>query len=137
MTIKMMLTFAAALATLTTAPEASQRRDFQETVTVKGSVRPGLGAHQLTFSAPVALPGLSLGAGTYIFRHAEHNAVQVMSASGDAYAMFLTIPMTRTSPSDGYSIVLGAPGAPGAPRRIVALFAPGETTGQQFVYSTR
>jgi hypothetical protein len=107
---------------------------FNETVTVQAS-KAGLGDHALTFSAPVALPGLSLAAGTYIFRHPLDNVIQVSSATGQAYKMFITIPRFRRGPTDTYSIILGAPPAPDSPRRILALFAPGETMGQEFVYA--
>jgi hypothetical protein len=110
---------------------------FRETVTVKGTARGAVGEHVLTFSAPVSLPGMSLGAGTYIFRYAEHNALQVMSAGRTPYGMFLTIPATRNHATSGYSIVVGEPVAPDSPRRIVALFAPGETIGHEFLYPTR
>jgi hypothetical protein len=110
---------------------------FRETVTVKGTARGAFGEHVLTFSTPVALPGVSLGAGTYIFRYAEHNALQVMSSGRTPYAMFLTIPTTRHSPTWDYSIVLGEPLGPGSPKRIVALFAPGEMAGREFVYPGR
>jgi hypothetical protein len=111
-------------------------QQFRETVIVKGTVRP-LGAdHRLTFSAPIALPGVSLGAGTYIFRRPAANVLQVMGVNGTPYAMVNTASVMRTS-TDGYAIVLGDRAAPGAPRRIEAWFAPGEATGQQLIYSAR
>jgi hypothetical protein len=110
---------------------------FRETVTVKGAGHAGFGEHLLTFSAPVALPGVSLGAGTYIFRYAEHNALQVMSTGRTPYGMFLTIPVTRSAPTSDYSIIVGEPIGAGSPQRIVALFAPGETIGHEFLYPTR
>jgi hypothetical protein len=63
--------------------------------------------------------------------------IQVSSIAGRPYTMFLTIPTYRVQPVDEYSIVLGPAAAPDSPRRIVALFAPGQTTGQQFVYPER
>lgn len=115
----------------------AQDRKFNEIVTVQGTLRPGAGDIAMTFSGPVALPGLSLSSGTYLFRHLSPRVVQVASASGQAYSMYITIPAIRDTASDGYSVVLGAPAAPGSPRRIVALFAPGEMTGEEFVYSDR
>lgn len=120
----------------TTSTMHAQRR-FKETVTVQGSARDGLAGHALTFSGPVALPGVSLAPGRYIFRYLSSNVVQVSNASGDPYSMFITIPTTRQTALDRYDVVLGAPAAPGSPRRILALFAPGETSGQQFIYPNR
>jgi len=134
----MMVMFTAALAGLqvtTTSVGADQK--FKETVTVQGRIREGFGDHTLTFSGPVALPGLSLGAGTYVFRQPLGNVIQVTSVTGKPYTMFLTIPTYRDHALDEYSIELGPSAAPDAPRRVVALFAPGETTGQQFVYPAR
>jgi hypothetical protein len=51
--------------------------------------------------------------------------------------MYITIPAVRDTATDGYAVILGAPGAPGSPRRIVAMFEPGAMTGEQFVYSER
>jgi hypothetical protein len=118
-------------------PVKAQDRKFNETVTVQGAVRGGLGDYAVTFSAPVALPGLSLGRGTYLFRRPAPQVIQVANAAGVADSMFITIPPPRDRADDGYSIVLGAPAAPGSPRRIVAMFAPGETMGEAFVYPHR
>src|ERR1700737_5510431 len=54
-----------------------------------------------TFNTPVTLPGLTLPAGTYLFRVADPNSsrsvVQVSSADGrHQYGMFLTIPSLRS-----------------------------------------
>ena len=125
----------AGLQVTSTGVDANQK--FKETVTVQGRVRGGFGDHTLTFSGPVALPGISLGAGTYVFRQPLGNVIQVTSVAGRPYTMFITIPTYRDQPLDDYSIVLGPPVAPDSPRRIVALFAPGQTTGQQFVYPER
>ena len=139
MKIRMMLACAVVLAGIheTGTSVQAQNRKFQETVTVQGDVRDRWGDHELTFSAPVALPGLALGPGTYVFREMSGHVVQVTNAAGDPYSMFLTVPATRRGPADDYSIILGEPAAPGAPRRIVALFIPGEDTGHEFVYATR
>jgi len=133
--IVMMMAALAGLQVTSTGVDANQK--FKETVTVQGRVRAGFGDHTLTFSGPVALPGISLGAGTYVFRQPLANVIQVSSIAGRPYTMFLTIPTYRVQPVDEYSIVLGPAAAPDSPRRIVALFAPGQTTGQQFVYPER
>ena len=56
----------------------------------------------LTFSAPVQVPGVTLGAGTYRFHltnpDTSRNVLQVLSNDGTiVYAMFHTIPDLRTT----------------------------------------
>jgi hypothetical protein len=114
----------------------AQDRQFQETVSVHGTAYTGMGDYALTFSAPVALPGLSLTRGTYDFRSPAIHVVQVTSADGRLNSMFSTISTVRAVPTDHYAIVLGPPSGPESPRRILSIFAPGELTGEQFVYST-
>ena len=131
-----MLMFTAALAGLQATGTSVQAQDqkFKETVTVQGWAREGLGDHTLTFSGPIALPGVSLAAGTYVFRQPLGNVIQVTNVAGKPYTMFITIPTVRQDPLDEYSVVFGPSVTPGSPRRIVALFAPGQRTGQQFIY---
>jgi hypothetical protein len=135
----MMLMFTAALTGLqaTGTDVQAQDRKFKETITVQGRVREGMGDHTLTFSGPVALPGVSLAAGTYVFRQPLGNVIQVTSMAGMPYTMFITIPTFRQEALDEYSVVLGPSATPDSPRRIVALFVPGQRTGQEFVYPGR
>ena len=106
---------------------------FRESVMVKGTVGGVTGEHQLTFSGPVSLPGVALAPGTYIFRKPAGNVLQVSNAKHQPYALLMTRPVSRGR-TDGYEIVLGTPLADGAPRRIEAWFAPGESTGQELIY---
>ena len=110
---------------------------FRESITVKGLIGGSAGEHHLTFSGPVALPGVSLAPGTYIFRRPAGNVLLVTNTKRQPYAMLSTVAATRTSASDLYEIVLGPPLADGAPRRIEAWFAAGDTTGQQLIYAKR
>jgi hypothetical protein len=113
---------------------------FRATITVQGSGHGAhgmTGDHRLTFSGPVALPGISLPAGTYTFRRPVANVLQVVNSAGTPYAMMTTVPVSRSTSIDRYQIVLGAPLADGAPRRIEAWFAAGEKTGQQLTYRGR
>jgi hypothetical protein len=57
-----------------------------------------------TFSAPVALPGVTLPAGQYLFRLADPNSatkvVQVLNADGTKpYGLFFTLPAERFEPA--------------------------------------
>ena len=118
---------------------AAKGPQFRDTITVQGT---GQGAHgfpgdhRLTFSGPVALPGVSLPPGTYTFRRPLANVLQVVNSAGIPYAMMNTIPVSRNR-VNSYEIVLGAPRADGAPRRLEAWFAAGESNGQQLMYRGR
>jgi hypothetical protein len=48
--------------------------------------------------------------------------------------MFITVATERLRVEDGYSVVLKPSPAANAPQRIVALFAPGERIGSEFIY---
>jgi hypothetical protein len=108
---------------------------FRDSVTVQGTIGGSPGEHHLTFSGPVALPGVSLGPGTYIFRKPAGNVLQVTNAKRVPYAMLMTSPIFRNSGTDRYEVVLGSPLSDGSPRRIEAWFAPGESTGQRLMYT--
>ena len=103
-----------------TAPvvRASSQK-FRETITVKGPARHVPGTFALRFNTPVALPGVSLGAGTYVFRHMTQNAMQVSDAQGSPYGMFMTIPDYRDEATNDYALVIGPGDArpAAAPRR--------------------
>jgi hypothetical protein len=129
---------AATLAVLAVTGTAvlAQDANFRESITVRPNTRGGgpIGEHSLTFSGPVSLPGMSLAAGTYNFRQTMNNVMLVTGASGRPYKMFITVPTIRRGSADRYEVVLGPRNSPESPRRILALFTPGETTGHEFVY---
>ena len=107
---------------------------FRDTITVQGGLLGGAAEeHHLTFNTPVALPGVALAPGTYIFRRMASNVLLVTSAGRKPYAMLSTVSTSRTR-SDRYEVILGAPLAEGSPRRLEAWFAPGESSGQQLIY---
>jgi hypothetical protein len=91
-----------------------------------------------TFSQPVALPGVTLPAGKYLFRNPDtttsRRVVQVLSDDGkQAYAMLLTIPTQRTEPSAEPEVRFMET-AEGTPAAIKAWWYPGNTTGWEFIY---
>jgi hypothetical protein len=93
----------------------------------------------LTFSDSVAVPGVSLAAGTYLFRFPSTGAkvIQVLKADrSHEYAMFLTIPVEnvdRTLSTDAHEVTWREHRAD-APPAIKAWFPPGRTTGYEFLY---
>lgn len=95
-------------------------------------------ATKLTFSQPVEIPGKVLPAGTYLFKLANTNdrhIVQVFNSDGMAlYATLMAIPTERREPS-GESVVTFAEQGNGRPEALLKWFYPGETTGNEFVYS--
>jgi len=119
------------------ADTTTQQQHFTDSITVSASTRPGLAGYALTFSAPVALPGVALARGTYIFRSPAIHVVQVSGVDGSHPLMFATVPTSRAAPTERYSVMLELSADAEAARRIIALFAPGEITGEQFVYRDR
>lgn len=96
----------------------------------------------LTFSGPVALPGVSLCAGSYTFEIADpdagSDAVVVLNRDRtQVLYMGLTKRIRRPSslPS-GHPVTLGEP-SPGGPARIIAWYPSGESWGHQFIYTAR
>jgi hypothetical protein len=94
----------------------------------------------LTFSGPVALPGVELRAGTYIFERAlpdgDPSLVRVLSR--DRRQIFLTA-FTNTVPrpdnmSRDQAVSLGET-ARGVPPPITAWYPLGTSTGHQFIYN--
>ncbi len=91
-----------------------------------------------TFSGPVALPGVTLPAGQYLFRLADpatsRKVVHVLSADGKtAYGMFFSLPAMRFEPASTPQVQFMET-APGMPAAIKAWWYPGERTGYEFMY---
>jgi hypothetical protein len=92
----------------------------------------------VTFSEPVELPGLALGAGTYTFKlmdsNANRNVVQVFNNDEtQLLGTFLAIPDYRLKPHSRTVIQFEERPA-GTPPAIMAWFYPGDEYGQQLVY---
>lgn len=92
----------------------------------------------LTFSAPVALPRVTLPAGTYRFVHldcgTDPHILRVTSEDGsEVYATMMTKPIDRTRPTNRPEVIL-AEMPKGQPEALTGLFYPGETIGDQLVY---
>jgi len=92
----------------------------------------------LTFSGPVAMPGITLPAGTYRFElmdpDTSRRVIRVSDKDGSKnYGIFLSISDTKMEPSSN-PVVMFREMPAGLPQAIRAWFYPGETTGYEFVY---
>lgn len=92
----------------------------------------------LTFSEPVEIPGVTLPAGSYIFKllgsPVDRNLVQVLSADErKVYATIHAIPNFRWNTVEKTTIVYEA-GQAGAPHAIKRWFFPAYSYGHEFVY---
>ena len=90
----------------------------------------------MTFSAPVALPGVSLPPGTYEFIHPDCSVHLLRVSSKDGkriYGTFLTVPEDRLTPTGRSEVVLAEMPA-GTPEAIKAWFYPDALTGDELIY---
>ncbi|HEU4939038.1 MAG TPA: hypothetical protein VFT39_21470 [Vicinamibacterales bacterium] len=92
----------------------------------------------VTFSAPVSLPGVTLPAGSYLFKLADsqvnRNIVQVFDKDrSKILATILAIPAERLQPADETVITFGESPANTAPA-IRFWYYPGDKRGQEFAY---
>lgn len=133
------------------AAQAAQKADqpprFEDTVVVTVS-KPetplrggGPSDYFLSFSGPVGVPGVTLTAGTYLFRFPTGSTasgiIQVLKADrSNAYALFMTIPVqnVKRSLSSDAQVVMWRERQAGAPPAIKEWYLPGQTTGYEFVY---
>jgi outer membrane biosynthesis protein TonB len=94
-------------------------------------------ATTLTFNRPVEVPGMVLGAGTYVFRLADtsdRNVVQILNADeSHLYENVLAVPAYRENPTDKTAVTFEER-AKGSPEAIATWFYPGDNYGQEFVY---
>jgi hypothetical protein len=96
--------------------------------------------NHLTFSGPVALPGIALGTGTYVFERAEADPRVVHVFSGDRSRLYFTgftRAVARPAGLGRNRIVTFAETRRGVPPRIAAWYPVGASTGYQFLYSSK
>lgn len=91
-----------------------------------------------TFNRPIALPGVTLPAGEYLFRivntETSRNVIQVLSADGKKpYAMLHSIPEVRRDASEKPEVRFMET-AKGHPSAVKTWWYPGERTGYEFIY---
>ena len=97
-------------------------------------------ATEVTFNQPIQVPGQILPAGTYLFKLADSddlNVVQIFSSDRThLYATLQTIPTENRQAPDDTTVAL-AEQAAGKPDVLLKWFYPGEQTGHEFVYSNQ
>src|SRR5215831_10907782 len=91
-----------------------------------------------TFSAPIALPGVTLPAGRYLFHIVDtttsRKVIQVQSDDQKrSFAMMNTISDTRRDPPKDATVAFYE-AARGTPAAVKSWWYPGETIGYQFIY---
>src|SRR3954466_14063404 len=91
-----------------------------------------------TFSGPVALPGVTLPAGRYVFRIVDdtttRKVIQVLSDDEKKpYTMSNTIPDQRRDPVKDATVSFYETPR-GAPAAVKSWWYPGESIGYQFIY---
>ena len=95
---------------------------------------------EITFSQPISIPGQTLPAGTYLFKQAnvdDLNLIQIFSSDRiHLYATLQTIPTEANQIPDDTTVRLAEQGA-GKPDLLLKWFYPGEQTGHEFVYSNQ
>jgi hypothetical protein len=93
---------------------------------------------KITFSQAIEIPGQILPAGTYLFKLADPNdldVVRIYNSQGTRlYATFQTVTAERAKPT-GEAVVVLADQSEGRPETLVKWFYPGDTSGHELVYS--
>jgi hypothetical protein len=92
----------------------------------------------LTFSGPVQVPGVTLPAGTYMFKLADpsggRRAIQIWDEKGTKlYTMLLTIPDEQLEAKDD-PVVLFSERPSGSAHAVKSWFYPAERIGYEFIY---
>jgi hypothetical protein len=96
---------------------------------------------ELTFTAAVEIPGIVLPAGTYWFiladSRSDRDIVQVFNQDeSHLYATFIAIPTYRMAPT-GKTEIKFAERPQNKPEAILKWYYPGQSVGQEFLYSRR
>jgi len=93
---------------------------------------------KITFSQAIEIPGQILPAGTYLFKLADRNdlnVVRIFNPEGTRlYATLQTATAERVKPT-GDTVVVLAEQPEGRPETLVKWFYPGNTSGHELVYS--
>ena len=86
----------------------------------------------VTFSAPVQLPGVVIPAGNYHFALARDARSVVVTAAD--HRIVTTVAVISTTRAQSGSLVTMRPSTDGTPAQVSALYSGGGTSGVEFVY---
>jgi hypothetical protein len=94
---------------------------------------------EVTFGAPVEIPGMVLPAGTYVMKlldpYMDPNIVRFYNAhENHLYAMVFAVPAYRLTPVD-HTVITFEERAHNAPQAIKNWFPAGDNWGEEFVYA--
>jgi hypothetical protein len=93
---------------------------------------------KITFSQAIEIPGQILPAGTYLFKLADPNdldLIRIFNSEGTRlFATLQTVTAERAKPT-GHTVVVLAEQPEGRPETLVKWFYPGNTSGHELVYS--
>jgi len=120
------LTMAASLLTLASVNNAGAQTELNNRT-------------KMTFAQPVEVPGKVLPAGTYTFELHDsgmnRHVIEIFDEGGTKLqALVLAVPSYRPKPSED-TVVKFDETTPGQPQAIRIWYYPGQTTGNEFVYS--
>jgi hypothetical protein len=120
------LTMAASLLTLASVNNAGAQTELNNRT-------------KMTFAQPVEVPGKILPAGTYTFEMHDsgmnRHVIEIFDEGGTKLqALVLAIPSYRPKPTED-TVVKFDETAPGQPQAIRIWYYPGQTTGNELVYS--
>src|ERR1700693_5878191 len=93
---------------------------------------------KLTFSHAIEIPGQVLPAGTYLFKLADPNDLNLVHIfNPEGTRLYATLQTITTEPSKptGATVVVLAEQPEGRPETLVKWFYPGNTSGHELVYS--
>jgi len=96
-----------------------------------------VGTNHLTFNGAVALPGVTLPRGTYMFEVVDlhPDIVRVLSRDGSqVYFMGFTATVARPADQGADRLVTLAETSRGVPPRIETWYPIGQSTGRRFIY---
>jgi outer membrane protein OmpA-like peptidoglycan-associated protein len=90
----------------------------------------------VTFSQPVEIPGRVLPAGTYVFRSIDPHVIEISNKDETQVdAMLLTASVETMEPADK-TVITFEEGPKGTPQALKTWFYPGDTTGEEFLYTS-
>ena len=135
------------------AAQAAQKPDqtprFESAIIVTATpkkdtvVKGAASEYFVNFTGPVGIPGMTLTAGTYLFRFpvgTSTGVIQVLKAdASNTYAMFMTIPVNDVNRSifSDAQVVMWMERQTGTPPAIKEWYLPGQKTGYEFLYPKR